>query len=359
MKNSLAAIGNFLSRFAFPLLDAFSDAGGSDGGGQPDTSSSGGGGGDRGAGMGRADGRGGQGDRGAGNGGGNRGGNGGGRAQGQGNGGGQGGNGGNEPLQLRDDQQIRTPDGRVITYGAYQQELRTAMDGEYRGRYTKGYELLVNEAKRIDALARARQGQGNGGGQGATAPDLLAGVRDMPVVDGQTIAKLVETLQKNGLGPMAQVVQQLQNGFKQMQTQLQSATQRFGSQDEERATQEFDQRLDKTLGAIEVKGLEGRLDPKNPALRTFARNLFLSYVPSSWKAGEFEKQLSGELSAVVQALRDADKKAVFDGRQKLKEHFNPNRGQSRPSGEGRYKFETAREIAAKAAAAGMFGGQRT
>lgn len=261
---------------------------------------------------------------------------------------------GTGPFALSDDAQVRLADGRVVRYADHRAEIEAEISRDYQGRYSKGYELLLAEAKRIDALSRGRGGQG--GRQSTQIDDPLADIRDKPIIAGADIARLYDMLQKQGLGPLANVVAQMQQGYTKMQQQLQQATQRFGSQDEDAQSQQFESRLDQVLAKVEVKGLNGNLDPKSPALRTFARNLYLSYVPSSWKAGEFEQQLGNELSELLQAVREMDRKAVFDGKEKLRQHFNPNRGGAKPSGDGKYKFETPREIAARAREAGMFGG---
>jgi len=262
-----------------------------------------------------------------------------------------GGSGSTGPYEFRDDAQYRLHDGRIVTGKDLRAEMEQQIDGTYREKYNKGYELLLNEARRIDALSRARTGQGQQPPQ-----DPIADIRSMPIVDGQTIGRLVDMLQRQGLGPIAQLVQQQQQKLAAMERSLQQTTQRFGSQDEDAEAQRFESRLDTVLDKVEVKGLNGKLDPSSPALRTFARNLFLSYVPSSWKSGEFEHQLGNELSELLSAVREMDRKAVFDGKEKLKQHFNPNRGGRTPGGPAKYKFESPREIAAKARDAGMFGG---
>lgn len=264
-----------------------------------------------------------------------------------------------QPFEFSDTARIRTADGRILTGAQYRAEIAQQLDGEYRGRYDKGFQLLLKEAQRIDQIAR-------GGARGrqpaaSAADDPLADIRNMAVVDGPTAARLVTMLQQQGLGPIANVVAALQRQTQELRQSLQSVSQRFGSQDEDAAARGFETRLDDVLAKVEVKGLNGKLNPRSEPLRELARNLYLSYQPSSWRTGEFEKMLGEQLSAVVAYVREMDRTHVSESRENLRRNFNPARGGASPSGDARFdwKQNTPRAIAARAAAAGMFSGPQT
>jgi hypothetical protein len=264
--------------------------------------------------------------------------------------------GGSAPFEFSDTAQLRLSDGRVVTGAQYRQELEQTIGRDYSGRYQRGYDLLLAEAKRLDGLSRSgpRQPQ-----PPQPQDDPFADIWNAPVIDGAAAKRLVTALQQAGLAPLAQQVAALAQELKATKTQLGEVGKRFGSQDEDQESQRFESTLDTVLSKLEVKGLNGKIDATSEPIRQYARNLYLSYVPSSWKAGEFEQQLSREFSDLIAAVREMDRDHVTEARTKLRKNFNPERGATSPGGGGKYKYQSPRELAAMAREAGMFGGSTT
>lgn len=265
----------------------------------------------------------------------------------------------NDPIELSPDRMVRTSDGRVIKYSEYEGEVGKRIDGEHRGRYKSAYDLLLKEAQRIDALGR---GNGNGRQADAANADPLAALDldNLPIVDGKMAGQLVKMLRETGLNPIANLVQSLQKQVGDMSKQLKGAQGNIGTFNEERAQHEFESNLTGVLKSVQIKGLEDRaIDANNPALREFARNLYLSYQADSWRPGEFNKMLGEQLSGVVQYMRALDKDFAATAPDRLRKHFAPQRGTGAGRGSQPYKFKSARQIAEEARGMGMFGGNRT
>lgn len=258
------------------------------------------------------------------------------------------------PSSWSEDAQYRLPDGRIVSGRDLIGEHTARISNDFQTRYRQGYDMLLAEARRLDGLRT------NSGNRPPAAPqsDPLSELEAMGVPDGKTVAQLLRQLDQNG-NPIRTAVSQLVAQVNELRGALGNVNQRFGSQDEQVASQQFQSRLDNVLGSIEVKGLNGPLDVKNPALRAFAENLYLSYVPSSWKAGEFEKMLGEAVNGMFEYFQAAQRQSVETARANVRRHFNSARGAGSPSGQPAYRFESPRELAARAREAGMFGGATT
>ncbi len=257
-------------------------------------------------------------------------------------------------MKLAPDTLVETDDGRRITFKEYQAELGTGYDKQYRGKYKDAYDLLVKEAGRLDALSRERQ---PGQRQDANDPFAALDLENQPLVDGKMASQLVKLLQDNGLKPIANLVQSLQKQVGDMQKQIKGTQSQVGSFNEERANHEFESNLTNIIKSTPIKGLEDRsIDPNNPAIREFARNLYLSYQVESWRPGEFQKMLGEQLSGVVAYMRTLDKEYAAGAQDRLRKHFAPGRGQGAGTGRQRFQFKSPRQIAAEARDMGMFGG---
>lgn len=239
-------------------------------------------------------------------------------------------------------------DGRVISGREYRAEMQQGWERDHGQRFQKGYDLLVAEARRLDGLQR-QSGQQQ---QRQPQRDAFADVEDAPVIDGATFAKL----SRQGFGGIAQQMQQLSALVARQQQMLQQVQGHIGTSNEERASTEFQGRLDKALGTVEIKGFTGRVDVKDPAIRQVAENLYLSYEPDSWRPGEYEKMLGDTLSNIYAGFMRMQKSAADTGRERVRAHFNPAGGQGTPRGQQQYKFERGRDIAATARAMGLWGG---
>lgn len=267
------------------------------------------------------------------------------------------GGGNNEPIELSPDRMVRTSDGRVVKYSEYEGEIGKRIDGEHRGKYKSAYDLLVREAQRLDALGKGNQP----GRQDANADPLAAlDLDNMPIVDGKMASQLVKMLRETGLNPIANLVTSLQKQVGDMAKQLKGTQGQVGSFNEERAQHEFESNLTGVLKSVQVKGLEDRaIDANNPALREFARNLYLSYQADSWRPGEFAKMLGDQLSGVVTYMRTLDKDYAAGAQDRLRKHFAPSQGNGAGRGKQPFQFKNPRQIAAEAREMGMFGGNRT
>lgn len=265
------------------------------------------------------------------------------------------GQGGPAPFEFSDTARIRMPDGRIITGAEYNREQEERIHGVYRGRYENGFNILLREAQRLDSLRGQGQQQGQGGQQpqaGARSP--LADLENVPLVEGRHLTQAVRFLQENGLAPIANMITQLTQRQAASDKLLNEFRGRFGSQDEEAEAAKFGSRLDQVLPNIEIKGFNGRIDPRDPAVRQLAENLYLSYHTDSWKAGEFEKMLGELMTGLYQSFQNMQRSVVTTARDRLRQHFNPNRGGGQPSGGQKYQFETPRQMAARMREAGMF-----
>src|SRR4029077_9078969 len=116
---------------------------------------------------------------------------------------------------------------------------------------------------------------------------------------------LYRQLETAGLRPIADLVANMQRELQQLKGTVGQYGQRFGSQDEDQEQGRFHSTLDQVLPNIKIQGLSAPLDSKNEAIRTIAENLHLSYVPGSWRAGEYEKMLGEQLNGLFAYFREA------------------------------------------------------
>lgn len=313
--------------FMFPLYDVAGDgAGGGSNNGTPYTAGSGGGTSDRGAGG--VNGQQGQG--------GNR------QPSGQ----------TSTPYKLTDDSLLDLGDGQAKPW----RDIRTTQfvnrseHDSLKKTYDDSRNILMDYAKKLDAgfTELEKQRRAPRQPQAAAQPDITEELTGMPIVDGQTAAKLVKQLRENGLAPIAQIVAQQQATIKAMQEEMKGVRASTGTLTEHHQSQEFESHISGLLKDLpEVKGLS-KIPADNPTIRAIAQDLWLSYDPKTWTPTEFRKMFAERLGGLVQLLLDDQQKVVKEAKESKRKFFDPRRGSTHPSGQGGgYKhlrgFEIARD----------------
>ena len=242
-----------------------------------------------------------------------------------------------------------------------------------RDSYDRGVNYLQTEAQKLEKIynklfgegspqGRGRQQQqGQGQGQGQQPPrDPWGNVRGKPVIDGDTLASVAEQMQRDGLGPMAQVIAQMATRMQALEAQLGETRNSLAPHQETRARQEFEGMVATTISKLEgIKGLpEGaKLDPANPVVREIAEDLYSSYEADSWKPGDFDRMLKARMEGLIALVRGLDTQALEHANKTRRERVFPNltRGAGRGTGDGKYKFQRPSDISQMARDAGMFG----
>lgn len=264
------------------------------------------------------------------------------------------GGGGGAPFKLSDDAMVDLGDGRSGKWG----ELRSQhyMPKES---YDRGVKFLEGEATKLEK-AWEKYHAGTGPKPKQEEPvDPLADIRDAAVIDGRQLSRLYETLQKNGLAPIAQVVASLAQQVKTLKDELGGVSKQTGALAGTRREQDFESHITDALSKVtQLKGLpEGVSIPTDdPWVREVAKDVFLSHDQASWKPGEFEKMLSARISDGIALLRKLDQQGLTVNKDRVKKKFfNPARGTGQGSGAPAYAHKRGAEMAADMAAAGMFG----
>lgn len=260
------------------------------------------------------------------------------------------GGGGSQEFSWSDSARYRLEDGRILTGAELRAEYdRTANDNALK-RYQRGYDLLMKEAQRLDAL------RSNGGRQ----PQQPTQAQEDAFADiwqaqpGQIDGAMLQRLVRQGFGPVLQHIGAMQKLIQDQSKQLTAMNQRFGSQDEDAARDSFDRQLDQDFGSVALEGYDGVDFGEHDWLRELAHDLYLSHVPSSWKPGEFRRDLAARVKAIVDGVHALDNKRVEVGRQRMRQHFITGRGNAQPGGQTRYQFETGRQMARRMREGGYF-----
>ena len=213
----------------------------------------------------------------------------------------------------------------------------------FTSRYNTSVEYLIQEARRIDQwrqylqdqARRQTQGHGQDGGR---AEDPLASVRDLPLVDGQTIASLYDRIQKEGFGPLHRTIQAYNQMITAINRRLDSIQGTVGSMSEERASYDFDRMI-----TAEIK--RHGYNPEHPAVREASRSLYLSYEPGEDLDREFPGLLKDHLTQLFGAVREHDR-AEAARLQKEKRVFPSRGGTATPGQPQPYRHLKGRDLAA-------------
>lgn len=200
---------------------------------------------------------------------------------------------------------------------------------EYRAEVEGGARNLTQAEIRQNLATLAKQLQQSGQlGKGQQAQpqqrvDPFAGIRDMAFVDGKTL----EALYNQGLGPIAQAIQQLQQQNKQLgQTiqQLRGGVQPIAQQ---HSNQEFQQRKSAAIATL------NGVDVKDPFVSELAEDVFHSYEwggkTQAEKDAEYHKHFGDRYAAAEKHFK-AKFRAELDAA-KQKKWQRPG-GNATPSG---------------------------
>lgn len=258
--------------------------------------------------------------------------------------------GGSTPYQLTDDSEI-VWDGKPAKW----KDIRSAHfvpKSDHDAVVKRGEDartMLTDYARKLDqGFAELQRQRTAASHQQPRQPqtDIADELAAMPILDGQTAAKVVRALREQGLGPIAQIVGQMQATIKAQQDDLKAIRTGMTSLTEREQTQQFDSKLSGLLkGVKEVKGL-ARLPIDNPIVKEIAADLYLSYDPKSWNDGDFHKMLTERLEGLVQLVLEDQKYAVEQAKQKRRTFFDVNRGAARPgSGASAPRFMRGHDIA--------------
>lgn len=249
-------------------------------------------------------------------------------------------------LKLTDDSLVDFGDGKPVKWSEARESRFIP-----RERYDRGVEYLTGEARRLeDAWQKYYRGEGRKPTQPQPsqqqAPNPMDEVRGLPVIGGEHLDKIVQHLYNQGLGPIAQAVAAIAQKNSQLEQRLQQVAGTTGSLAERDLTANFEQDVTKAITEVgEIKGL-GMLDPKNDALREFAKDVYLSHDQNSWKPGEFTKMVKARIEGVFALVKSMQKAEVEASKERRKAAFlNPQRGAGTGSGEPGYKHQTGTDLA--------------
>ena len=216
--------------------------------------------------------------------------------------------GSSAPVAYSDDMQI-TRDGKTMTMKEFISS-QYVPKSDYDNVKTLTRNEIENNLRKLAKTLNTPRPQAQQ--QPQQRVDPFASVRGLPIVDGDTVAKLAE----NGFGQIGQTLQQQQQVIKQMAAQLQKLQGGVGTLAKERSGQERTTRISQALSSLG----EG-YDTKDPFLNEIAQD-----VLDAW---EFEKP--EEFPAMVQSRIQAMEK-FFKGKQKRDLEAAKSRRFVRPGG---------------------------
>lgn len=207
------------------------------------------------------------------------------------------GSGGGSPVAYSDDMQI-TRDGKTMT-------MKEFISSQYvpKADYDNVRQVTRQEIENnIRALAKKLNINPNQirAQVQPQAADPLAGIRDLPLINGENFAKALE----GTLGPVAQQMAQIAQKVQQQDAQLKKLGAGVGVFAKDRASSERTGRITQAL-----TGLGEGYDPKDPFLNELAQD-----VLDAWdfqdKPEDFNKMLADRLTAAEKWVRAKDKKAL-------------------------------------------------
>lgn len=271
------------------------------------------------------------------------GGSGGGEGQGAGSGGGS---SGATPITL-------TPDSMVIPPGA----STPVKYSEYVANYVPKSELATHQTQAVQNFLKSLvQARAKASGQRTPAnqqhqqrqaqpADIFAEVKGLPLIDGQTLATLGERIQREGIAPLYQWAQQVNDYLKGINTTLQNTQRMTGSLTEERARAEFQNKMGSAVQALAKKVLPGVNLAEHPVINEFAQDVYLSYDPNDPKLdAEFPAILESRLDGIMKLAAAVNQAKLQQAREQRRSFLRPG-GQAQPSGQGGAPRLSHRDIA--------------
>lgn len=272
----------------------------------------------------------------------------GGQGQGSGQGGGQGGGQSAAEIAIADENAlVRIPGSQKAVpwkefIGGY---VPRADQDAWEARRQQAEAALLERAKLLDTLHEGITKRGKGGNDGGDVrsgqgnADILAALRDNPVVSGQEIVALYERMQNEGIKPLIDAITQrdgvlkkLAEGFKGLQGHLNPVI-------TERSEQQLNAGIDKALAGLGFKDIA-----PDSILRTIATDVWMSHDPADPNlAKEFGNMLKSRFDEMRKFFRELDRKEVEDG--KRRSRFPHRGGQATGQGSGPARVESPREMA--------------
>lgn len=259
------------------------------------------------------------------------------QGSGAGAGAGAGGGGGPAPITFTDDTMFVPPGStQPVKWGDYsKQYVHTDRVKAQQAEFAT--QFLANLAK----TGRGKQpGQGQGQGQGQpqhtrTQPvDMFAGVRDLPLIDGRSLADLGERIQREGIAPLYEWAGQVNKVLTAVNQRLQQTERTAGGFVEQRSQQEFSGKIDKAIGALAKDMFPGVNLAEHPVLNEFAQDVYLSYDPNDpTLEREYPNLLKSRLDGVLKLAAAINQAKLQQAREQRRQFLKPG-GNAQPSGQG-------------------------
>jgi hypothetical protein len=265
--------------------------------------------------------------------------------------------GGGSPYKLTDDSLVDFGDGKPIKWSEARSSRFMPKD-----QYDQGVKFLQKVAESFDAQQQSR-GRGNnghagqGGQRGANGQfqqqpqfqqqqngDPFAGVEDLAVVDGKTLAKIGRQM----TGPIGQLVTALATRVQAMEQQFTNVSKTAGVLADNHSNTEFENFLTASLKTVpEIKGL-GNIPADNEIIREIAKDVYLSHDQNDQSLRrEFPKMVEERVSKLFGLFTQMQKQAVEAAKEKKRQFYNPNRGAGQPQGQGAYVHKSGNQLAAE------------
>lgn len=198
----------------------------------------------------------------------------------------------------------------------------------------------------LQALYRVLTQRGQGAGapgqsgqppSGAAPADPFANVRDLPYVDGQTLAQSLHQIQQAyaaGVQPVQQDLQRVMQGLSLLTQQ----------------NQQLRQQVDGIVGTQRTEGFESRIRqvreqfklPDVPEVYEVLKDIYLSYEPGPDLDREFPTLVQQRWDALRKAVREADRREAEEARRRP---FPTRGGTASPSGPLQEEFKPITEVA--------------
>lgn len=177
---------------------------------------------------------------------------------------------------------------------------------------------LQQYAQQLQAQQYARQAQQQHAQQQQQQPQqaqqtMLDQLRNMPYVDGATIAQLMERMVNDGITPLNQAIQQRDHVISNLNRQYQSLNDSVGTAQGKQAEKDLNARL---LKVLEDQGL-----PNNETVHTWMRDVFYSHEGEPLTE-EYPEMVRARWEALQKTVRDADRKTAASA----KSYPFPSRG---------------------------------
>lgn len=176
-------------------------------------------------------------------------------------------------------------------------------------------------------------------------PDMFAGVRDMPLIDGKSLADLGERIQREGIGPLYEWAGQVNNLLEKVNQRLQGTERVAGSLVENRSRGEFEGKMSKAAQSLAQEVFPGIDISKHPVINDFVQDVYLSYDPNDPSLErEFPGLLKARAEGILKLAADLNQAKLQAARQQRRQFLRPG-GQGHPSGQGSGQRLSHRDIA--------------